>query len=138
MMLKPLKRIILGILVNTTAIWFAARVLPGFGYHRRVGVLVSAAVVLWLLDTLIKPVLKIILLPINLATLGLFSWLSSAAVVYLLSLVVDEVSISATDLPGFSYAGFITPPIHLNLLGVTVLTAFLIRAANSFLYWLIK
>jgi putative membrane protein len=59
--------------------------------------LIIFAVVLAILNTILKPVLKIITLPINLITLGLFTIVINAAMVLLAARIVN----------GFSVEGFI-------------------------------
>lgn len=137
-MIKPLKKLILGIITNSTGIWLAARILPGFSYSHQTVVLPTAALLFALLEKMVKPLLKLIFLPLNILTFGLFSLIISGMLVYILSLLVNQITIASFYFPGLSYAGFIIPSLFLNQLVVTVLAALVIRLTTSFLYWLIK
>ncbi len=57
-----------------------------------------AALVIALLNVLVKPVLVLLSLPINILTLGLFTWVLDALLVLLAAYLV----------PGFSVDGFLT------------------------------
>ncbi len=82
--------------ISTIAILIAAWLVPGttvtlFGA-------IVLAVVLGLLNLLLKPIIFVLTLPINILTLGLFSLVINALLVWLAAALV----------PGFSVAGFWT------------------------------
>lgn len=136
--MKPLKKIFLGIIINSTGIWLAARILPGFSYSHQTVILPIAAFLLALLEKVVKPLLKLIFLPLNMLTFGLFSLIISGTLVYILSLLVNDITIASFYFTGLSYAGFVIPSFHLNRLVVTIFAAIVIRLTTFFLYWLIK
>jgi putative membrane protein len=67
------------------------------------------ALAMGFLNSFVKPVLKIISLPITFMTLGLFSLVITVGMVYLVDLYV----------PGFQVSGFIAPLIFSVLIGFT-------------------
>lgn len=77
------------------ALWVAAAVVPGV-VVTSVPALLMAALVLGLVNALVRPVLTILTLPITILTLGLFY------------LVVNGVAfgLAAAMVPGFDLAGF--------------------------------
>lgn len=81
-------------IVAAVGIGLAAYLLPGVSVTL-LGALVLA-VVLGLINTLIKPLVFILTLPINIVTLGLFSLVINALLIMLAAYVV----------PGFSVLGF--------------------------------
>jgi putative membrane protein len=81
-------------IVSVVAIIIAAYLLPGVTVTL-VGALVLA-VVLGIINVFIKPVIKLLTLPINLLTLGLFSLVINALLIMLAAALV----------PGFEVAGF--------------------------------
>jgi putative membrane protein len=83
-------------IVAAIAIGVAAYIVPGSSVTLA-GALISA-VVIGILNLLIKPILVILTLPINILTLGLFTLVINALLVWLASAVV----------PGFVIAGFWT------------------------------
>jgi putative membrane protein len=70
--------------------------------------LLEAAVVLALVNLLVRPLVKILTLPITCLTLGLFSWVVSALMLWLTSALV----------PGFTVAGFVPALEGAVLLGL--------------------
>lgn len=88
-------RLILYLLVNGFAVFIASKILAGV----RVDSFVTAvivAVVLGVVNTFIKPVLLLLTLPLNIITLGLFTFVINALLVLLVASIV----------PGFSVGSF--------------------------------
>ena len=82
-------------LVLTVAVWLAANVIPGVSYDGWRSLLLSA-MVLGLLNSLVKPVLIVLSLPFVILTFGLFVLIINALVLMLVSKLVE----------GFHVAGF--------------------------------
>jgi len=82
-------------LVIALALWVTAAILPGVGFASTMA-LAIAAIVLGLVNALVRPVLTILTLPITILTLGLFYLLVNGFVFLLASRIV----------PGFEVAGF--------------------------------
>lgn len=91
-----------------------------------------------ILFLVVKPILNLISLPLNLVTLGLFSFLTNAIIFYLLTVFVTSIVITPFTFPGVSFAGFVAPKIYVNVLFSFILIAFLQSLIVSFLSWLIK
>lgn len=88
---------ILSLIVSGIAVLISAYIIPGVtveGFF----VAVVAAVVLAITNAVIRPILELLALPINILTLGLFSFVISALMVMLTSAVV----------PGFQISGFMS------------------------------
>ncbi len=82
-------------LTMTLALWVTAWILPGVTVHTPSALLI-AAVVLGLLNALVKPFLLLLTLPLTILTLGLFYFVLNGIVFALGSKLV----------PGFEVAGF--------------------------------
>ncbi len=82
-------------LIFTLAIIITAYLIPGAKVDSLFSALV-AALVLGLINTILRPILIVLTLPINILTLGLFTLVINAFLVILTSIVV----------PGFAVAGF--------------------------------
>ena len=82
-------------LVIALALWVTAAILPGVGFATTTALAV-AAIVLGLVNALVRPVLTLLTLPITILTLGLFYLLVNGFVFFLASKIV----------PGFEVAGF--------------------------------
>jgi putative membrane protein len=83
------------VLVNALAIWLATQIVPGLQAHGAAAVL-AAALVLGLVNAVVRPVLLLLTLPLTLVTLGLFLFVLNALCLWLTSAVV----------PGFEVRGF--------------------------------
>jgi putative membrane protein len=83
------------VLVNALAIWLATEIVPGIE-ARSVTAVVAAALVLGLINAIVRPVLLVLTLPLTLVTLGLFLFVLNAVCLWLTSAVV----------PGFDVRGF--------------------------------
>lgn len=86
-------RLLVNVLVSGLAVFVAARILPGVSVDR-FSTAVIVAVVLGLVVALLGPALLILTLPINVMTLGLFTFF----IIGFLVLVVDRL------VPGFRVA----------------------------------
>jgi putative membrane protein len=83
------------VLVNALAIWLATEIVPGIEARSTTTVLI-AALVLGLVNAIVRPILLVLTLPLTLVTLGLFLFVLNALCLWLTSAVV----------PGFDVRGF--------------------------------
>ena len=79
-------------LLSAAALMITAYLVPGFEI-KSFGAALLTAVVLGLLNAVLWPVLVLLTLPINVLTLGLFSFVISAAVLKLTAWVVSDLKI---------------------------------------------
>ena len=88
-------RFLIHLVVVAVALWVAAYLVPGIGF-RSTTTLLLAALVLGLVNALVRPVLFILTLPITVLTLGLFY------------LVVNGLAFALTAalVPGFTVTSF--------------------------------
>ena len=73
-----------------------------------------AAGIFSLLSLLLKPILKLLFLPINIVTMGLFSLVINALVFYLFLQLVPSITILSWTFPGISSFGVYIPAVQLN------------------------
>lgn len=123
-------------LVNLVSFWLVSKLVEGVNYSGGLQTLAWAALALMIVNLAVKPLVNLLLLPINLITLGAFRWLVNVLTLYLVILIVPQLKISAFLFPGFNYQGFIIPPIFLATFWVFVIVSFLISLISSFFLWL--
>lgn len=89
-------RLILSTAISAVAIWFATLILGGFNVvggddetWKRLAVFAGLGLILGILNTLIKPVLLILSLPVLILTLGLFLVVINAAILWLVSWITS-------------------------------------------------
>jgi putative membrane protein len=88
-------RILVHVLISSLAVFVAAKLLPGVSVAS-FGTAVAVAVVLGLINATLRPLLLLLTLPLNLLTLGLFTFVIIGGLVQLTSALV----------PGFHVASF--------------------------------
>lgn len=88
--------IIISLLVNAVAVFATGYILPGIQIDNFVTAVI-VAIVLGILNAIVKPILVLLTLPINLITFGLFIFVINAVLILLVSAFV----------PGFHVDGFL-------------------------------
>lgn len=131
-----MKSLIRSVALNSAVIFFAALILPGLSYSGDFQVLILAAAALGLVNLVVRPVVKLVTLPINLVTLGLFAWLINVLMLYLVTKLIPGFEISAFDFGGLTYQGFTVPAMSLSLFWSYALASFTIGLLTSILGWL--
>jgi putative membrane protein len=116
-MKKLIKASLGSILTIAILTWF----FPNINYNSSI-TLIVAGVVLTLLEKLVRPVLKILFLPINIVTLGLFSLIINVFILYIATYLV----------PGFVISNVIIFGIHFNQFFSLLLASSLIGALQGF------
>jgi uncharacterized membrane protein YvlD (DUF360 family) len=132
------KTLLRNYLINLTAIWVTARILPGLDYTGGTKLLFIGAGVFMIINWLIVPLLKVMFLPLNLLTLGIFGWAVNVVGLYLLTVIVPEFKLLPFTFPGATISGIIIPAVDLSLLQVAIVASFLIGFMSHFCQWLVK
>lgn len=91
--MRLIKKILYFIFSNAIALYLASLFIGGFSFLGGVADLVLAAVALTLINFLIKPILKLLLGPLLLLTLGFGIILINALVLYFLDILFDSLTI---------------------------------------------
>jgi len=85
---------IVQILINTISVLVAAYLLPGVHVATFLTAVV-VAIVLGIINTVLKPILVILTLPITIATLGLFYFVINAFLILFVSAIVPGFSVNS-------------------------------------------
>lgn len=80
-------------LVQMVAVWVAAGIIPGIGYDNGQSLLI-AALVLGILNSLVKPVLKVVSIPFIIMTFGLFLLVINALLLRMTAWLVTGFHVS--------------------------------------------
>lgn len=133
-----MKTLLRSILINAGALWIASSVMPSFTISGGILGFLLGALAFMAASILLTPLIKILLLPLNLLTLGIFAWLSNVLVLYFLTTVVPNFRLLPYHFQGFLYQGFIVPEISLSVFQVAIVVSFLIAFIMHFAKWLVK
>jgi putative membrane protein len=83
------------IAIVALGLWLASEIVPGISF-RSTGTLIAAALLLAVVNALVRPILVVLTLPLTIVTLGLFLIVVNAAM----------ISLTAFFLKGFEVRGF--------------------------------
>jgi phosphoserine phosphatase RsbU/P len=109
--------LLLRILVNAAALWVATEIVPGVEHTGPWTSLLLVALVFGLLNAFVRPILKLLTCPLILLTLGLFTFVINAIVLWLTSAISGSLGL------GFHVSGFWAA--FLGALVVTVVSVLL-------------
>lgn len=90
-----------------------------------------------LVNALLVPLVRILLLPLNLLTLGLFAWLANVLAFYALVRLDSNFQIEPFFFPGSTFNGFIIPSAHLTPFQVVIVASLVIGAIIHCAGWLV-
>ena len=135
---RRVKGLLRNFLINFVAILATTRILPGLTYSGGIKTLALGALIFMVLNFAIVPILRIMLLPLNLLTFGLFAWIANVIALYLLTVLVPQFKLVPYLFDGRSFYGVILPTVELNTLQVAIVASFLIGFITHFLHWLNK
>ncbi len=113
MLIKLIIKIFFLFLSNLAAIWTAAYFVSGFDISFNFNGLIEVAAIFTALNFLIKPIIKLILSPIIIITLGLGFILVNGAILYMLDFFSENITI--TGLTSLFYATLIISVVNLIL-----------------------
>lgn len=133
-----MKTILRNILIYAFALYFLPQLIPGVHIAGGFSTILLGGVALALLFLILKPILNIISFPVTLLTLGLFSIITNGLILYLLTVFVSGVTISAFAYPHSEFMGFITPKIEFNTFFAYLYSAFVLSLIDSSVEWLMK
>jgi len=118
---------------HMVAIWLIKEWIPAFSVLGGwVNILVAGGI-LSMLMVFIRPIIKILFIPINFLTLGLASWIVNVIVIYLLTLLAPNVSIVPWAFPGWNWQGFVVPATLISYIPTLILVTFALTCVTQFL-----
>ena len=125
-------------IINTITLYLVSLAVSGIVFAEGTYSLLLAGLVLTLTSLIIRPIINILLLPINLITFGLFRWVGFAVTLYLVTLIVPGFKLLDFTFKGFSSYWFSIPVISLSGILAFIAFSFLISLVSSFAYWIFK
>ena len=89
--------VIIRILIYAAALWVAVALLPGLTFEGSPLALLAVALILGVVNVIIKPILTLVSLPLIVVTLGLFLLLVNAAVLALVIAISGALGIDLSS-----------------------------------------
>ncbi len=131
-----MKGLIRSIVVFFLGLWLVSNYVGGVTYSHDLKVLFLASLAIALGNVIVVPLINLLLLPINILTLGSFRWISAVLLLVIVSAII----------PGFSVQGFqshalVTPFLSLPSLWINtffayILISFLLNVIANLFFWL--
>lgn len=100
-----IKKTILNIVLNTLSLYLVIRFVDGVAYNESIWLLMFGGLILGLLNSFIKPLIKILAFPLVFLTGGLFLILINAGILHV---TATAINLFATEGNGLVITGFIT------------------------------
>ncbi|MDO8577189.1 MAG: phage holin family protein [Candidatus Daviesbacteria bacterium] len=123
-------------LINLVSLWATTKIISGLTYTGGLKSLVLGGLAFMAINLALVPLLRILFLPLNLLTLGLFAWLINVLALYALTTIISDFQLVPYTFVGFSFNGFNIPSYELSPFLVAVAASFLIGLITHFLQWL--
>jgi len=134
-----MKHIIRIYLIHLFALWLNTYLFAGsFLIGKNIKIFLFSALILTLLNVILKPVLKLLFFPINVLTLGLFSLIINVIIFYLLLYLVPDIKILPWSFAGFSYQQFTVPAYSFNFWPTLFIISTLTSFSTNLLIYLVK
>ncbi|MEK7163888.1 MAG: phage holin family protein [Patescibacteria group bacterium] len=125
--------------INLLGIYLASQILSGIiVYVGGVQTLLMAALVIAGVNLFVRPIINLLLLPINLITLGMFRWVSNLVTLFLVTRLISNLQIRPFDYAGANLGFLIIPPIHFSAFMAFVVATITLTITFHFLYWLFQ
>jgi putative membrane protein len=134
-----MKRLLKHYIVNTFSLYVVSRIAGGLVFEASIETLLLTGGAITIATVFAKPVINVLLLPLNLVTFGVFRWVSSTIALYLVTLVVPGFSVS-----GFQFDGYVSKWIDIPSFGFSsellaiIMFSFLLSVFSSLIYWIVK
>lgn len=133
-----MKTILKHFIINSFSLYTVSLLVSGIVFTEGTYSLLLAGIVLTLTSMVIRPIINLLLLPINLITFGLFRWVGFAITLYLVTLVVPGFKLTSFLFKGFNSYWFSIPAISLPGILAFIAFSFLISIIASIGYWIFK
>lgn len=133
-----MKKVLRHFVIDTVSLYLASSMVSGLVFEQGIQTIFLAGIGLTIVSLIAKPVINVLMLPINLITFGLFRWVASAIALYLVTLVVPGFKIVKFFFGGFTSVWFDLPIISLSGLLAVICFSLLLSLIAGFIYWLVK
>lgn len=133
-----MKRILRIFLIHIAVIYFASQIASGIEFKNYTEGIIVTGLALGLASFTVKPIVKILLLPITLATAGVFGFLTNVITLYIVDYAVPEFTISKFHFPGLKSTFFDLPKLEYSGVLAYIAFAILISMLVGLINWIRK
>jgi putative membrane protein len=132
------KRLLRIFIVESVVLYLITQITTGLVFENGVTGLFYTAFALSIASLFIKPIINLLLLPLNLLTFGVFRFLTNAITLFLVDLVLSQFSITSFFFKGYRGNLIVIPTLGTPSGPFSYLAfSFLISFVTTVIYWLI-
>ena len=117
--------IIIRTVINAIALIAAVQLVPNVTFSGDLLQLIALAVLFGIVNAFVRPIVKLLSLPLNLMTFGLIGFVINAAMVMLVAAVSDNLGL------GFQLAGWPGEPLGLDTLVAALLVSIVLSVVSA-------
>ncbi len=133
-----MKRIIRIFIIEGVVLFLVSEITRGLVFQNGTTSIILTAIGLTIASLFVKPIINLLLLPLNLLTFGFFRFLTNAITLFLVDLVLSEFAIQEFFFKGYKGSLIVIPSIGLPAGPLSYLAfSFVISTATTVVYWLL-
>ncbi len=133
-----MKKLLRHYIIDTVSLYLVSLTASGLIFGQGHDTLLIAGLGLMAVSIFAKPVINILLLPLNMVTFGLFRWVSSAIAIYLVELLISDFSIGVFNYSGYTSKWFDIPALSFEGFWAYIALSFLLSFYSSTMHWITK
>lgn len=133
-----MKYVVKKYIVTAFSLFILSQIIPAFSIQGGWYGLFYASFVLGLFFYIFRPVLNILLFPLNLLTLNLASWIIQIVIFYVWTVVISQVRITGWLFPGINLGPITLSPGNLVKWQVIIVLAAVFILITKILDWILK
>lgn len=134
-----MKRILKIFTIEVFALYVTLQTVSGMVFENEFEGIIITGIALAIGTIFLKPIVNILLLPLTLATLGLFRFLSHAIVLWIVDTALIQFKIVEFNFPGFSSQYLDLPSVHYtNIFMAYIAFSLTLSVITGILNWLLK
>lgn len=133
-----MKYILKKYLITTISIFVVSKICPAFLINRGWVGLFYSSFILSLLMYIAKPVINLLMLPINIITLNMTAWILNILIIYLWSIILSEVSFTIWEFSGINLGIVNIVPITFLPWQTAIIISIIMIIILRFAEWVLK
>lgn len=133
-----MKILLRAFLINVLAFLFVWQYVPTVVLEGGFEDVLLAAAALTALDKFLKPLLKMVLIPVNMVTFGLLRWVAAVIVFYITTEVIEGLNVVSWQFPGLSTPYIVFPAYLISFPLDYVVSALIVVLLVRIFTWVFK
>lgn len=133
-----LKNLLRDTILYTFSLFLLPHIIGGVKILGGLQTLLIGGFALTLMFMFLRPFFNVLSYPLNVISLGLFSTFTNAVILYLLTVFIPNITVTAFRFPGASLGGFSIAAMSFNTLLAFIASAVVLSALSGGIRWLIK